>query len=147
MLWMALVTCMGEAEVEVEASGVEIQAEEETEARKITTTPSMPSAKEVEEHRLDHMPYRSWCDQCVEGRGKERSHTAVDKSKNVISCIGAYRRMVLFRRSFWFERAKEMDKGRVTLPMQYHRKVWMNTSMLLIAQSVISNGLGIARCC
>ena len=47
----------------------------------------MPSAAEIEGHRIDHMPYRSWCDQCVEGQGKEKSHGVVDKSKNVISCI------------------------------------------------------------
>ena len=29
----------------------------------------MPSASEVEEHRKTHIPYRSWCPECVMGRG------------------------------------------------------------------------------
>ena len=36
--------------------------------------PRMPSAKEVEEHNITHVPYRNWCPHCVRGRGKELDH-------------------------------------------------------------------------
>ncbi len=31
--------------------------------------PATPSDSEVEEHRKTHIPYRSWCECCVMGRG------------------------------------------------------------------------------
>ena len=36
--------------------------------------PRLPSAKEVEEHYLTHVPYRNWCPHCVRGRGKDLDH-------------------------------------------------------------------------
>ncbi len=38
--------------------------------------PFMPSAAEVEEHRVTHWPYSSWCRECVEGKafGEHQSH-------------------------------------------------------------------------
>ena len=45
---------------------------------KSLNTPDMPSRAAVEDHRVDHWPYRSWCDECNEGAGRERSHGAAD---------------------------------------------------------------------
>ena len=36
--------------------------------------PTIPSEVEVEEHNLTHLPYRSWCEHCVRGRGKEMAY-------------------------------------------------------------------------
>ena len=36
---------------------------------RIGPTPARPSEAEVEDHRLTHWPYRSWCDECALGRG------------------------------------------------------------------------------
>ena len=41
-------------------------------------TPELPSREAVEEHRVDHCPYRSWCDECVEGAGREDGHSNVE---------------------------------------------------------------------
>ena len=45
--------------------------DEDVEVAKIPIAPSptMPSAAEVEEHRITHIPYRCWCRDCVMGRG------------------------------------------------------------------------------
>ena len=48
---------------------VEIQPEQEAADLKIAFAPTKPSAAEIEEHRVTHYPYRSWCDECREGRG------------------------------------------------------------------------------
>ena len=29
-------------------------------------TPELPSREQIEAHRVDHWPYRSWCKECVE---------------------------------------------------------------------------------
>jgi hypothetical protein len=47
----------------------EIEPEEETADLKIAVSPVRPSAADVAEHRVTHMPYRNWCPQCVAGRG------------------------------------------------------------------------------
>jgi hypothetical protein len=36
--------------------------------------PCLPTRAEVEEHRLTHLPFRSWCPHCIKGRGAERGH-------------------------------------------------------------------------
>ena len=71
---------------EEQAAGQEFEGEEETEPQKVMTTPHMPSPAEVEDHRIDHLPYRSWCAECIEGQGKERPHTS-SKSVRTISTI------------------------------------------------------------
>ena len=48
---------------------IEIQDEEESGPVKISRSPAQPTAKQEEEHRIDHYPYRSWCKFCVMGRG------------------------------------------------------------------------------
>ena len=51
-----------------EGEVIEIQ-DEEVEPLKIAPSPVRPSQADVAEHRVTHCPYRSWCDECVEGRG------------------------------------------------------------------------------
>ena len=38
--------------------------EEETEDLRVAPSPLMPTSSEVEEHRITHYPYRSWCKFC-----------------------------------------------------------------------------------
>ena len=51
---------------------------EEEEARAVNAPPipCTPSLKEVLEHRLTHLPYRSWCPHCVRGKGRNDRHTS-----------------------------------------------------------------------
>ena len=39
-------------------------------------TPTLPSRAEIEAHRIDHWPPRSWCEECNEGFGRERAHAS-----------------------------------------------------------------------
>ena len=54
--------------------GETIEAAEEAEPQRVIPTPCMPSPSDVETHRGSHIPYASWCDECVEGRGREMGH-------------------------------------------------------------------------
>ena len=41
----------------------ELNAEEEdVQPQKPLTTPTLPSKADIEEHNIDHIPYRAWCD-------------------------------------------------------------------------------------
>ena len=48
--------------------------DEEAAPRKTLRDPGEPSKQEWEEHRVDHIPYRSWCPYCVRGRGTGTQH-------------------------------------------------------------------------
>ena len=32
--------------------------------------PKLPSKEEVERHYLTHLPFRNWCQYCIQGKGK-----------------------------------------------------------------------------
>ena len=53
---------------------VEIEGEDDVEPINTTSNPRLPSAAEVEEHNRAHIPYRSWCNWCAEGRGRGDQH-------------------------------------------------------------------------
>ena len=65
--------------------------EAEIEPLKIAPPPQKPSATDVEEHRVAHIPYRSWCRGCVGGRafGEQRGHAAYACDKT-IAVVGVY---------------------------------------------------------
>ena len=58
-----------EAQVEGNEGETEIMPEEEVADLKVAAVPALPSAADVAEHRVTHMPYRNWCQHCVAGRG------------------------------------------------------------------------------
>ena len=86
----------GQAEVEVNMGDVDgvgnpedvhdgetLEAPEEpADDKRIIPTPIMPSPSEILQHRIDHIPYQSWCDHCVEGRGREMGHPRVPWSSD-----------------------------------------------------------------
>ena len=54
----------------------EINAPEEEEAEQVQRlpTPDAPTLSEILDHRVTHVPFRAWCPDCVEGRGREFGH-------------------------------------------------------------------------
>ena len=46
------------------------EAEAGGEERKVLD-PRQPTDEERRTHNLTHLPYRSWCERCVKGRGRE----------------------------------------------------------------------------
>jgi hypothetical protein len=59
-------------EVEYEAGAAEVSGE--AEVMKKVQDPMKPSKEEVAAHEMFHLPYRSWCEVCVRGRGKSMPH-------------------------------------------------------------------------
>ena len=45
---------------------------------------SSPTEKEVKDHEVAHLPYRSWCAHCVRGKGLER---ACSSEGHVVGCV------------------------------------------------------------
>ena len=57
-----------------EEEEVQIEEEEETEAPRYAHDPLQPTARQIAEHRVNHIPYRTWCQWCVLGRGRGQPH-------------------------------------------------------------------------
>ena len=51
--------------------------EEEAEEPRVIRDPGKPSAREIEQHNMTHLPFRAWCSTCVAGRAKEDPHRKV----------------------------------------------------------------------
>ncbi len=66
------------------------QDEEEVEPVTIAPNPMLPSASQVEEHRVTHYPYRCWRRECVEGKalGEKRGRRPGDGTNKFIAAIG-----------------------------------------------------------
>ena len=43
-----------------------VAPEEETRPFKAMGRPEAPTQEEIDRHRIDHIPYRAWCPECVE---------------------------------------------------------------------------------
>ena len=52
------------------------EAEEDQECveSRILPDPGQPTQKQLEDHRIDHLPYRSWCPWCVAARATGEQH-------------------------------------------------------------------------
>ena len=60
---------------------VELQepTDQEAQSPKTLTSPITPTQKEIDEHYINHLPYRSWCPCCVMGRANEDPHRKVNE--------------------------------------------------------------------
>ena len=48
--------------------------EEEAVRPKTRAPPKQPSAEEVENHMVTHLPFRDWCPHCVRGKSGSKPH-------------------------------------------------------------------------
>ena len=67
----------------VEADEEEEKAEEALVAKPLRS-PTAPTAAERAAHEPTHLPYRSWCDDCVAGRRDNPPHRTVECEENSI---------------------------------------------------------------
>ena len=64
-----------------EAEGEVIEAnesEDDCAPRRVAPDPGAPTQQQIDDHEIDHMPYRCWCEACVAGRSE--TNTAPDPS-------------------------------------------------------------------
>ena len=70
-------------EAEMESVGREETGHEEESRPACRKTHHLPSVAEQLRHRLTHVPYRSWCSECVAGRKPNPGHRAIDHKREV----------------------------------------------------------------
>ena len=59
---------------EGEEVNIEAGVDTEVEPVKKAVDPGKPTDSQIEEHRMTHLPYRSWCRWCVLGRVRGLQH-------------------------------------------------------------------------
>ena len=67
--------------------GIECEPCGEGVSARIAKLESLPSKEEVETHNASHVPYRSWCPHCVNGKGKAGFHMKQDASQHTVPTI------------------------------------------------------------
>ena len=71
---------------------VDYRADDEVKA-KVKPNPLKPTDQQIEQHRVKmHIPYRSWCEDCVKGSGREDAHAKSTETSvlPVFSCDYAF---------------------------------------------------------
>ena len=61
----------------------EISYPEEAKDFKEAARTWLPTQAEIDKHRIDHIPYRVWCPECLEGFGRERAHHAHGEDRTI----------------------------------------------------------------
>ena len=64
------------------------QIEDEGEVPRVFASPGQPTQKQRDQHAVCHIPFRSWCDHCVRGRGRDRRSMLIsDGMKSINSTM------------------------------------------------------------
>ena len=80
-------------------------AEDGVEPAHILPSLILPSQSEIEQHRVDHIPFRSWCKECLDGFGRGDPHhkcNGADRGVPVVSldCMFLCKRGVYTRQEW-----------------------------------------------
>ncbi len=71
------------AQQEAEVAPETLQESGESNVQRVLPDPGQPTPSQVEEHRCDHWPYRSWCPFCVAARASGEQHRANTRARGV----------------------------------------------------------------
>ena len=80
---MAAVEGDVEGEEEVTIQEEDEEAEQDAQPLHVARDPLLPSQADVECHRCTHIPFRSWCRHCIQGRGRGDPHLRKADASNI----------------------------------------------------------------
>ena len=72
----------------LEVKDDDAEAGEETQPAFFKRDHMLPSSAEVEQHRTTHLPYRSWCRECIEGRALGEKRDCRPGREKLIPVVG-----------------------------------------------------------
>lgn len=109
-----------------DAEELEVMEAEEGSVARGLAQPSQPTAREVAEHNLTHLPFRAWCRHCVRGKGLTTAH------KRLVDDLG--RRVPEVSMDYFYMG----DKDDISLPLLIIRD---NKSKRVFTHSLPSKGV------
>ena len=71
----------GDGEGPVEEAAEDETAAQDSAPKRVAPDPGQPTQSEIDEHNVDHWPYRCWCEHCVRGRGIGEPHVPGPESR------------------------------------------------------------------
>jgi hypothetical protein len=75
-------------DVEHAEEAIEMDEEsEEARVPKVLKSPLQPTAREVAEHNLTHLPSRDWCPQCITGKARNIPHKKLKDKEHLVPRI------------------------------------------------------------
>ena len=60
-----------------------VDMDEPAEKRRVLKDPGEPTMQEYNDHRVDHLPFRSWCPHCVRGRASGTQHRKIQEEQSI----------------------------------------------------------------
>ena len=108
----------------------EEQPEEVEEAApvRMTRDPGLPTKEEREAHEATHLPFRSWCGECVRGRAPNPDHRRVEEKSDEVPEVGMDHAFV----------SRQEDKKQLTILVMKDRD-----TRTIMANVVQSKGAGL----
>ena len=110
-----------EAKEEERRKSEGITEEEEGVKPVVKNTEPQPSRKEIEEHMLTHIPFRSWCPHCVRGKARAKYHKGVKDEKHVPMISADY---------LYMESKESEDKGMPILVVKDRHSGWISARVV-----------------
>lgn len=117
-----------------EALGEEDFACHECVAPRILPDPGQPTQKLLDDHRVDHLPFRSWCPECVVGRATGEQHVVRKDPEQIATFSMDY----LYRTKSRVARTEDLEEGE-----DVEMKVLVakdSKSKTVLAHSVVAKG-------
>ena len=103
-------------------------------APRILPDPGQPTQKQLDDHRVDHLPFRSWCPECVAGRATGEQHLARKDQKQITTFSMDY---LYLTKSRVVEREALLDGEEVEMKVLVAKDSQTKT---LFAHAVVAKG-------
>ena len=124
-----------------------VEDEEESVKVKALRQPYQPTAEEIAEHELTHIPFRDWCIHCMKGRGQSNQHRSQDsKDKEKEQKEGAtttfsmdYMFLTVENEVITKEEAEKIEVGKISFPILVGKD---RLSGAIVAHKVEAKGRG-----
>ena len=94
---------------------LDTQVEEEADVARPLPTPEMPTRSEFEDHCVTHVPYRTWCNRCVEGRGREAGHSRQSNEGRSIPTVSFDHALVGDKEEITIQEQTDVEEGSVKI--------------------------------
>ena len=130
---------------------LDAQVEEEAVVARPLPAPQMPMRSKFEDHRLTHVPHRTWCNHCVEGRGRKAGHSRQGNEGRRVSTISVDYAFVADRGEITSQEQADVEEGSVKIRrssgMLSRRRASRTRALPSTPSWATSSGWGAPRLC
>ncbi len=108
-------------------NGIEDDESEESHAVKMLPNCCLPCQTEIDEHNVNHLPFRDWCSYCVQGKGVSYPHLKRKEAENEVAIISS---------DYMGVKQREPEEGQNPILVMVDRKTKMKFADVLEQKGV-----------